>query len=161
MNPDEYDVKVISTLGTIRTVDLDVGGNNDLLVELFSIPPDVRIGENVTIAMRVTNVGDIDIENVTPFGSPVVNPPSAVIASELVSAPSIDLLKQAESGFFTWHYQVTGSVNNKVEFTNNATGTVLGSFIVESNNDSDKIILRDDEGGTGDLIILTQDLLAS
>ena len=160
MNPDEYDIKVISTVGTIRQTDIDVNGNDDLKVELFAIPPDVRIGENVTIAMRVTNVGDIDIENVVPFGAPIVNPPSAVLSSEIVSAPSIDLLKQTESGFFTWHYTVTGTVGNKVSFTNNASGTIMSTYTVESNNDSDKIILRDDEGGSGDLIVLTQDLLA-
>jgi len=160
MNPDEYDIKVISTVGTIRQTDIDVNGNDDLKVELFAIPPDVRVGENVTIAMRVTNVGDIDIENVVPFGAPIVNPPSAVLSSEIVSAPSIDLLKQTESGFFTWHYKVTGTVGNKVSFTNNASGTIMSTYTVESNNDSDKIILREDEGGSGDLIVLTQDLLA-
>jgi len=36
----------------------------------------------------------------------------------------------------------------------------MSTFTVESNNDSDKIILREDEGGSGDLIVLTQDLLA-
>jgi len=153
MNPAEYDIKVISTIGTIRQTDIDVNGNNDLQVELFAIPPDVRIGENVTIAMRVTNVGDIDIENVIPFGPPIVSPPSAVLASELVSAPSIDVLKQSESGFFTWHYQVTGIVGSKVSFTNNASGTVMSTFTVESNNDSDKITLRVDEGGEGSVVL--------
>ena len=160
MNPDEYDVKIISTLGTIRTVDLDVSGNNDLLVELFAIPPDVEINENVTIAMRVTNVGDIDIENIVPYGPPIVNPQSTVVTSELVSPASIDLLKPAETGFFTWHYTMDGPINSKVEFSNNASGTVLGSFTVNSNDDSDKITLRDDGTGGGDLIILTQDLLS-
>jgi len=160
MNPAEYDIKVISTIGTIKQTDIDVNGNNDLQVEIFAIPPDVRIGENVTIAMRVTNVGDVDIENVVPFGPPIVNPSTAVLSSTMVSAPSIDVLKQTESGFFRWHYQVTGTVGNKVSFTNNASGTVMSTFTVESNNDSDKIILREDEGGSGDLIVLTQDLLA-
>jgi archaellum component FlaF (FlaF/FlaG flagellin family) len=160
MNPDEYDVKIISTLGTIRTVDLDVSGNNDLLVELFAIPPDVEINENVTIAMRVTNIGDIDIENVIPYGPPIVNPPSTVVSSEIVSPPSIDLLKPTETGFFTWHYTMNGPINSKVEFLNNASGTVLGSFTVNSNDDTDKITIRDDGTGGGDLIILSQELLA-
>ncbi len=160
MNPDEYDIKVISTVGTIRIADLDVTGNNDLLVELFSIPPDVEINENVTIAMRVTNVGDIDIENVVPYGPPIVNPQSTVVSSEMVSAASIDLLKPGETGFFTWHYTMNGPINSKVVFSNNASGTVLGSFTVDSNDDSDKITIRDDGTGGGDLIILSQELLA-
>jgi len=108
--------------------------------------------------MRVTNVGDIDIENVVPFGAPIVNPPSAVLSSEIVSAPSIDLLKQTESGFFTWHYKVTGTVGNKVSFTNNASGTIMSTYTVESNNDSDKIILREDEGGSGEEIVIKDEL---
>jgi len=38
MVPNDYDIKVISTLGTIEKFELKVGGNNYLLAEMFTIP---------------------------------------------------------------------------------------------------------------------------
>jgi len=49
MLPNDYDIKVISTLGTIEKFELKVGGNNYLLAEMFTIPPDVRQGENASL----------------------------------------------------------------------------------------------------------------
>ena len=58
MNADTYNVKVVSTLGTIHQKELIVGVANNLRAELFAIPADVKVGQNATIALHVTNVGD-------------------------------------------------------------------------------------------------------
>jgi len=157
MNPAEYDIKVISTIGTIRITDIDINGNNDLFVELISIPPDVRKGENVTLSMRVTNVGGYDITDISPYDPPAVNPSASIISSAMLSSPTIDILRPGDSGFFRWHYQVTGTPGTNVEFTSNATGT-MGAFSVNSNNDTDAITLR--EPDESELIVIAEDLLA-
>ena len=66
--PDTYDIKIISSLGTIKTVELDTngGGSSGLRAEMITDPPDVIIGRNVTIAMIVTNTGEGLIQNVEP-----------------------------------------------------------------------------------------------
>ncbi len=157
--PSEYDVKVISTVGTIKMTDLSITGNNNLKAEIYAIPPDVRMGENVTIAMYVTNTGDLTIRNVTTFSSPKVSPQTAVMAYEFVSPQMFDL-KPMESAFFTWHFKLNGTLGSKISFSNNATGVDESGLSVVSNNAADKVIMRDDKSGGGDLIVLTQDLLA-
>ena len=104
LNPDLYDIKVVSTLGTIRTAKLDVvNGINNLRVELYAIPPNVHIGENVTIAMHVTNVGEFTVENVAPSLPLTVNPSSSVSSFAEISTSPVDL-GPSQSAFFTWHY---------------------------------------------------------
>lgn len=157
MNPDTYDVKVISTIGTIHKQELTVGGNNNLRAALFTIPPDVRIGENVTIALHVTNIGNVKILNVTA-GTPMITPSNSVV----LPLPSNHLpvhLKPSESVFFNWEYTVSGSVGNKVTFQNNATGIDEATgFSYASNNALEKITLREDEGGQGEEIIIKDEL---
>ena len=140
--PDVYDVKVISALGTIETTEVDVTANNPLAVELIVTPPDVRIGENATLQMIVTNVAGSDITNITPYDPIEVNPSSSVISSQILSISSFDKLRPGDSVFFRWNYQVTGTVGTNVEFIGNATGT-MDSISVESNTDSDFITLRE------------------
>ncbi len=108
LNPNTYDIKVVSTPGTSHHALLTVGGANNLKAELLSIPPDVRIGENATIALRVTNIGDTVLEDVSPANDPLAmeDPPGSVTAWQLVS-PSTYTLKPAESAFFTWNVKVT------------------------------------------------------
>jgi len=68
MIPDTYDIKVVSSFGSIKTVELDMigGGTSGLRAEMVTDPPDVIIGQNVTIAMLVTNTGTLPITNVIP-----------------------------------------------------------------------------------------------
>ena len=62
LDPEIYDIKVISTHGTIKTVEYDVnGGSNILSAQMVAIPQDVRFGENVTVTLIVTNTGDFEI----------------------------------------------------------------------------------------------------
>jgi len=70
LGPNDYTIKVVSSLGSIKQTDLTVGGPNNLLAEMFTIPPDVRQGENVTVTMRITNVGDTPLVDVDPHYIP-------------------------------------------------------------------------------------------
>jgi archaellum component FlaF (FlaF/FlaG flagellin family) len=164
MIPDDYEIKVISALGTIRKAELSVGGNNYLIAEMFTIPPDVRLNENVTVAMRITNIGPTTITGITPDNNPPINDNAAwILTSEFVSLSPIDL-EPSESTIFSWQTKLSdlGAVGSKLMFTNLASGTESTTgFTVSSNTVSDKITVReDDAGGDGDLIVLTQDLLA-
>ena len=110
MIPNTYDIKVVSSFGTIKTVELDIigGGTSGLRAEMVTDPPDVIIGQNVTIAMLVTNTGTLHITNVIPntlgyassgtIVSPVTSPPTPAFAN----------LDRGESVLFTWDYLVTG-----------------------------------------------------
>jgi len=168
MVQNDYDIKVISTLGTIQKTELKVGGNNYLLAEMFSIPPDVRQGENATIALRVTNVGPTKISGVTPddllFDDSLYLPPPHAEVNNLepVSMGPVDL-NPSESTIFSWHMTLksTASVGTKVKFSNFANGyeSVTG-FGVTSNTASDKIMIRDPQGGSGETIVLSEDLLS-
>ena len=163
MTPDEYDIKVISTLGTIKKAELSVGGNNYLLAEMFTIPPDVRQNENVTIALRVTNVGPTTITGVTPDNEPPINDnPTWVGATQLVSPVPVDL-EPSESTIFSWHTTLTGVglPGNKLQFTDSASGTEsLTGFNVQSNTAYDKITVRDDDdgGSEGEEIVVKDEL---
>ena len=160
--PNDYTIKVVSSLGSIKQTDLTVGGPNNLLAELFTIPPDVRQGENVTIALRVTNVGDTQLVDVKPhYIPPDVKPLVEISSSQFISTSPVPTLNPAESAIFTWHYKVkTGAtVGIKIDFTSaaNATDSATG-FDILSNNATDAIIVRDPQGGSGEEIVIKDDL---
>jgi len=160
---NDYTIKVVSSLGSIKQTDLTVGGPNNLLAELFTIPPDVRQGENVTIALRITNVGDTPLVDVEPhYIPPVVNLLSEIDSSSFIS-PSPVTLEPAESTIFTWHYKLKtdATVGNKVNFTSAANGTDSATgFDILSNNATDWIIIRDPQGGSGETIVISEDLVS-
>lgn len=165
LNPaygNDYTIKVISTLGGIEKAPITVSGSTNLLAELFAIPPDVRLGENVTIAMRITNIGDNPLEDVEPIDNPpIVSPSSAIVSSQFISTSPVTL-EPSESTMFTWHLTLsnTATVGSKVIFTNSANGTdSTSSFNYVSNTATDKITVREDEsGGTGTEIVLKDEL---
>jgi hypothetical protein len=166
LNPaygNDYTVKVISTLGSIKSAPVSVSGSTNLLAEMFTIPPDVRQGENVTIAMRVTNVGDTPLVDVEPhYIPPDVQPLSEIDASEFISTSPVTL-DPTESTIFTWHYKVksTATVGTKVAFTSAANGTDSATgFDYLSNNATDNIIIRDPQGGSGEEVVLKDSLFA-
>ncbi len=165
MLPDDYDIKVVSTLGTIEKSELTVGGNNHLLAELFAIPPDVRQGENVTIALRITNVGPTKILGVIPDNLLLDDalPPHVQVSNieEVLTGP-IEL-NPSESTIFSWQVTLKNSatIGTKVKFSNFATGieSVTG-FTVTSNTAFDKIMIRDPQGGSGEEIVIKDELFA-
>lgn len=165
MIPDTYDIKVISTLGTIEVAELVVGSggsnNNNLRSILLTDPPDAILGQNVTVAMVVTNTGKLTIEDVVP-STPVITP-SASIMTPLPSNPQPVDLMSGESVFFLWDYQSNSAAapNSDVDFSVFATGLDINNNFVQSNTAIDSTTLREDLSGDSDPpIVLTQDLLS-
>ena len=166
LNPaygNDYTVKVISTLGSIKSTSVTVSGSTNLLAEMFTIPPDVVRGENVTVAMRITNIGKTPLVDVEPENIPLlISPGTSVFTSQLIS-PSPVTLEPAESTIFTWHNTLSnlGTLGSKVTFTNSANGTDASTgFNYVSNSAMDKITIRDDGsgGGSGTEIVLKDEL---
>lgn len=160
MIPDTYDIKVISAIGTIKTVEFVVGvSSSGLRAELLADPPDVIIGQNVTIAMIVTNTGDGLIQDVQPEMQPLEGSGSEIASTP--HTPTSVNLNSGESVMFTWDYQVTGNIDDDIIFSARARGDSILPDDVSSNNVTDTIILREDATGTTEPpIVLTQDLLS-
>jgi len=166
MTSDTYDIKVISSFGTIKVTELTVGtgpSSSGLRAELVTDPPDVIIGQNVTIAMVVTNTGNSLIENVEPDSLSFVGTGTgSVIASSSHTPSSVDLDSGA-SVMFTWDYQVTGDSSDLLTFSAVARGDDVIPDDVSSNVVSDVSILRlPTDGGSGenDPDIINEELLA-
>ena len=172
MIPNEYDIKVVSALGTIIKAELNVGGNNYLLAEMFTIPPDVRLNENVTVALRVTNVGPTLITGINPTallvdGAEITIPlphPWINGVPELVSPVIIPVdLEPTESTIFTWQSNLNGDgqISGKIKFSSSASGSESTTgFVVTSNTASDKLTVRDPKGGAGEEIVIKDELFA-
>jgi hypothetical protein len=165
MIPDTYDIKVVSSLGTIEIVELDVGSggssSNSLQSVLLANPPDIILGQNVTLAMVVTNVGKLTIEDVTP-SSPSMTPSASIITPLPSDPPSVDLLS-GESMVFVWDYKTNAAsaVDSDIDFSIFATGLDVNNNFVQSNTALDSSTLREDvTGNTNPPIVLTQDLLS-
>lgn len=144
LSPGDYDIKLVSALGTIKTTKLDVdavGGGSDLKIKVMVDPPDVRVGENATAWVFVTNAGTTKMLDVA--AAPItVTPPSAVVSSSPVLQEPTDLAP-SESAIFSWQYTVTGPVDSDVTFSTYATATREGSTIpVQSDTDQNVITLR-------------------
>jgi archaellum component FlaF (FlaF/FlaG flagellin family) len=162
MLPDDYDIKVVSTLGTIEKSEFNVGGNNYLRATLLVIPPDVKINKNVTITMHVENIGPAKLLNVAPaFDVPNI---STTLDPPVPPTPAPVDLDSGESVFFTWQYTVKGPglvAGNKITFDNYANATIADmtpTTVVNSNNVQESIKLL--EADFTDIIVLEQDLLA-
>jgi len=150
--PDTYDVKIVSTLGTIKVIEFTNGGagasSGSLRAELITDPPDVIIGQNVTVAMIVTNTGKELIENIEPEMQSVGG--SGSIASSSPHIPATVDLDVGESVMFTWDYQVTGNSGDNLIFSALARGDLEIPDYVASNLVSDVSILREPtDGGSG------------
>ena len=161
MNPDLYDLKVISSYGTIKIVEFAVGSgpsSSGLRAELITDPPDVIIGQNVTIAMVVTNTGTGLVQNVEP--DPLsVGGTGTVVASSSHTPFSVDL-NSGESVMFSWDYQVTGNSGDELRFTAIARGDSVTPDDVSSNSISDTSVLRLPTDGGGEPDIVIDELLA-
>lgn len=160
MTTGDHTIKVISTLGTVEKSELTVGGSNNLRAELLAIPPDVKINQNVTLTMHVTNIGNTRLLNVAPGNNvPSVNPSFDPPDPPTPFPVNLD---PAESVFFTWKYTAAGASltsGQKVNFEGNATATEEGTgFSVVSNQAYEEITLRDPD--TSETIVLTEDLLS-
>ncbi len=154
---DIYDIKVISSIGTIHAVEYDVaGGSNILSAQMVAIPQDVRYGENVTVILMVTNTGEFDVKEVranTEFGvipNQCRDPPNLIFGGPSDLSPS-------QSTMFFWDCVLDPPLLNTITFTGNATG-LLSGVPVDSNDASDSVIIRDFTSAGGELV-LEQELL--
>jgi archaellum component FlaF (FlaF/FlaG flagellin family) len=157
MQTDDYDIKVVSTLGTIAKSGLNVGASNNMRAELLAIPPDVKVGQNVTLTLYVENIGNSRLLNVLPNGSyPNISP---AFTSVQPSAPLPVDLDPGEGTFFTWKYVATGSTGATVNFDSYANATEEDTgFTLNSDVAASKIKLQAPD--LTDIIVLEQDLLA-
>lgn len=156
MNPGDYDIKIISSIGTIRTTQLDVGGNGPLKAKMIIDPPDVRIGENATAWIFVTNTGATKILNVTT-GPIITNPPSAVVSSSPILQPHSDLAP-AESTIFAWKYNLVGTVGTNVAFSTYAIGVDESTNTQIKSNDETAVVHLSNNDNLGSIV--TQTLLS-
>ena len=121
--PDTYDVKVISTLGTVRIAELSDGtSSNGLRAELITDPPDVIVGQNVTVAMLVTNTGSEIIYNVRPNSLNFASTGTGHVISSSSHIPAFADLNGGASVMFSWDYQVDGGSGDQLTFSGIATG---------------------------------------
>lgn len=161
MTPDTYDIKVVSSLGTMKINEVVVGVGasiGDLRAELITDPPDVVLGKNVTVAMVVTNTGNAVIKNVQPEMQPVTGS-GFLISPSPSHTPSSVNLEPAESVMFSWDYQVDGVSGNDLVFSAIAKGDFKIPDDVSSNVASDSILLREaGEGGGGGEIVISNEL---
>lgn len=147
ISPDTYDVKVISTLGTVRTAELSDGISfNGLRAELITDPPDVIVGQNVTVAMLVTNTGSETIYNVRPNTLNFISTGTGHVVSSSSHVPTFVDLNGGASVMFSWDYQVDGGSGDQITFSGIATGD--GGY--STNMVSDVSVLRlPTDGGIG------------
>ena len=121
--PDTYDVKVISALGTVRISELSYGtSSNGLRAELITDPPDVIVGQNVTVAMLVTNTGSETIYNVRPNSLGFASTGTGHVVSYSSHIPTFADLNAGASVMFSWDYQVDGDSGDQLTFSGIATG---------------------------------------
>ncbi|MEX2193622.1 MAG: hypothetical protein WD717_09640 [Nitrosarchaeum sp.] len=155
ITPDIYDIKVISSLGTVKIAELNMisGSSDGLRAELITDPPDVIIGQNVTIAMIVTNTGSSTIENVIP-GSLTVSPSSVIVASSSPIPASVNLTP-GESVLFSWDYIISGNSGSTITFSSYASGTDIETLSTVTSNvvsDASRIRPNIPEGTLPDII---------
>jgi hypothetical protein len=151
MNPGTYDVKVVSSLGTIKTAQqLNVGGPNNLKAKLVLNPPDVRLGENATALLFVTNVGNTKMLNVTS-GPISVTPSSAVLDSSPIVQMQSDLLP-AETAILSWKYRLMGTAGTNVTFSTFAQGIEEPTNATKLSNPDEGIILLRDNSEPGSIV---------
>ena len=154
---DIYDIKVISSIGTIQAVEYDVaGGSNILSAQMVAIPQDVRFGENVTVILMVTNTGDFDVKEVRANTEFDVSPNQCRDPPNMIFGGPSDL-SPSQSTMFFWDCILDPPLLNTITFTGNATG-LLSGVPVDSNDASDSVVVRDFTSAGGELI-LEQELL--
>ncbi len=156
LNPGIYDIKAVSSIGTIKTADLNMGGPNHIKAKLIMDPPDVRLGENATAILFVTNTGTTKLLNVTA-GPITVTPSSAVLASSPVIQQKTELAP-AESTVISWKYRLLSPAGTGVSFSTYAAGIDEPTdMIVQSDTEWNSVFMRDNsEPGS----IVSSDLFA-
>lgn len=160
MTVDDYDIKVVSDLGTVKKVKLDVGGSNNLRATLLAIPPNVHINSNVTLTLHVENIGSSTLLNVKP----AIDLPNMIPAFDPPNppAPSPVDLDPGESNFFTWNFIAKGGAvpeGTTVDFDVSAIATEEDTgFSVTSNTAYSHVKML--EPIITEIIVLNEDLFS-
>jgi len=127
MHRGEYDLKLVTALGTKKTVPLNVGGSYFHL-KMYAVPPVVHNLSNMTLLLTVTNNSSKTLYDVKPNDLfPTVFPNTAIAAQGgeskaiLNDLKVIPILKPSQSGIFTFEYELKGAQGGEISFTTNAT----------------------------------------
>lgn len=158
--PDVYDIKIISSFGSIKTVELDTSGvgSSSLRAELITDPPDPVIGKNVTTVMMITNNGDEPVTNVLPASlSTSTSGIGSIITSLPVPSGPVTLTGGA-SIMFSWDSKISGSSGDVLTFSSYATAD--GPMISNIVSDTSLLRLAGEGGGNPDPDIVNDDLFA-
>ena len=161
MYADDYDIKVVSTLGTIEKSELTIGSGNNLRATLIAIPPEVKVGQNVTLTMHVENIGNTRLLNVAPVNDTGKLHPNIFpeFTTPHPAPPQPIDLDPGEGVFFIWKYETTGSSGSIIKFNANASATEeITGFFLKSNTAYEKIELKTPD--LTEVIVLTEDLLS-
>jgi len=161
LDTETYDIKVISSLGTIKTIEYDAdSGSNLLSAQMVAIPQDVRFGENVTVALIVTNAGTDPIDAVieSPLTPLTVSPDQCSNTPNQIFAGPTNLLPSQSTMFF-WDCVLDPPIGNTITFQAGARGYLDGTTTpIYSNPASDSVIVRDFTSGEGEEIVLKDEL---
>jgi len=127
MERGSYDLKLVTALGTKKTVPFKVGGPI-LHLKMYAIPPIVHNLSNMTLLLTVTNNSTKTLYDVKPNDLfPTVEPPTAIAAEGgetkilLNDLKVIPILKPSQSATFTLEIELKGAQGGEVSFTTNAT----------------------------------------
>jgi len=185
-DPDRvYDIKVISSLGTIKQLKLfcndvncgsgGVVGTGDLQIQIFLDGPTGINTKTSTIIMLATNNGDAKITNVIPDF--LLSPDCENILFSQTGSGTADFtecefestspvtLVPGQTSFFIWDGKITGEVGDVLTFCNNASGLdptpIVGEPLAPDPCDTLEIIDPNDCGlpdcgGGGDEDILDE-----
>jgi len=157
MERGSYDLKLVTALGTKKTIPLHVGGSYFHL-KMHAIPPIVHNLSNMTLLLTVTNNSSKTLYDVKPNDLfPTVEPPTAIAAEGgetkviLNDLKVIPILKPSQSATFTFEYELKGAQGGEVTFTTNATAKrneESTNWSVFSNNSTVTIRMTDQSGDT-------------
>ena len=184
-DPELYNFKVISSLGTIQQLYVVCqsgtcglgggGGSSDLFAQFLMDGPNAVNTKTSTAVMFVTNTGQVPLTDVAPdiacskgaMFSVVPDTAGTADYNPCTLDPTTVDLEVGQTAIFKWDGTVTGEINDVFTFCNQATGTDPDLNSVSSSLVCDDLTVIDpnDCGGCGpggeggETIILLDDLL--
>ena len=184
--PETYDLKMISSLGTIKRLQIVCNntfcgasggtGTGDIVAQMFLDGPTGVNTKTTTVIMFVTNTGELPLTGVAPdLGNPTPDcddmwqpgPAGADVSPCDLDALSPVDLAPSQTWMFKWDGQISGAVDDVFLFCNSATGTLPDFTTVNTGLECDDLTVIDpndcggcDEGGeAADNVVIIDDLL--
>ena len=132
MNDTDYSVKVVTESGNAATSKITSLAKVALPMSLYTIPPTVTPGENVTILFTVTN--NITDSNLGWAVNPTLQYTCDDCTLSQQSTPSSTptTIGKGSTALFKWVYEVTGSDMTTVNFNASLTNAKKGNFAMEN-----------------------------